>query len=281
MDEAYNLKYSVNPGADKIYHDLRDMYWLSGLLQQPKIPEWKWERIAMDFVTKLPRTSSGHDTIWVIVDRLTKSAHFLPMRKDYKMDRLARLYLNEIVARRGVPISIISDHDSRFTSRFWQSMQKALGTKLDMSTAYHPQTNGQSERSIQTLEDMHRVCILDFGGSWDVHLLLVDERRVVNQDQRLKSIIISCLPDDIIESLIIFKVLTALVDDELVIGNNHARNYEWIDITMIKVERYNPDSKLPNFNTGRNLVHESQAVNESLGLTEAHTDLESSKESGS
>ncbi|GJV67559.1 putative reverse transcriptase domain-containing protein [Tanacetum coccineum] len=90
----------------------------SGMLQQPEIPEWKWERIAMDFVTKLPRTSSGHDIIWVIVDRLTKSSHFLPIRKDYKIDRLARLYLNGIVARHGVPISIISDRDSRFTSRF-------------------------------------------------------------------------------------------------------------------------------------------------------------------
>ncbi|GJR25862.1 putative reverse transcriptase domain-containing protein [Tanacetum coccineum] len=146
----------------------------SGLLQQPEIPVWKWEGIAMDFVTKLPRTSSGHDTIWVIVDRLTKSAHFLPMREDYKMERLARLYLNEIVARHGVPISIISDRDSRFTSRFWQSMQEALGTRLDMSTAYHPQTDGQSERTIQTLEDMLRACVLDFGGSWDVHLPLVE-----------------------------------------------------------------------------------------------------------
>ncbi|GKB63698.1 putative reverse transcriptase domain-containing protein [Tanacetum coccineum] len=126
----------------------------SGLLQQPEIPIWKLEGIAMDFVTKLPRTSSGHDTIWVIVDRLTKSAHFLPMREDYKMERLARLYLNEIVSRHGVPISIISDRDSRFTLRFWQSIQEALGTRLDMSTAYHPQTD-------------------DFRGSWDVHLPLV------------------------------------------------------------------------------------------------------------
>ncbi|GJY98906.1 putative reverse transcriptase domain-containing protein [Tanacetum coccineum] len=158
IDEAHKSKYSVHPGADKMYYDLRDRYWWpkmkkdiavyvskcltylkvkvehqrpSGLLQQP-----------MDFVMKLPRTSSGHDTIWVIVDRLTKSAHFLPMREDYKMDRLARLYLNEIVARNGVPISIISDHDSRFTLRFWQSMQEALRTRLDMSTAYHPQTDG-------------------------------------------------------------------------------------------------------------------------------------------
>ncbi|GJR51216.1 putative reverse transcriptase domain-containing protein [Tanacetum coccineum] len=99
------------------------------IIQQPEIPKWKWQRVAMDFVMKLPRISSGHDAIWVIIDRLTKSAHFLPMREDYKMDRLARLYLNEIVARHGMLISIISDRDSRFTSRFWQSMQEALGTR--------------------------------------------------------------------------------------------------------------------------------------------------------
>ncbi|GKC29955.1 putative nucleotidyltransferase, ribonuclease H [Tanacetum coccineum] len=126
MDEAHKSKYSVHLRADKMYYDLRDRP--SSLLQQPEIPEWKWERIVMYFVTKLPRTSSGHDTIWVIVDRLTKSAHFLPMREDYKIDILARLYLNEIVARRGVPISIISDRDSRFTSRFWQFNAELLGT---------------------------------------------------------------------------------------------------------------------------------------------------------
>ncbi|GKA39448.1 putative reverse transcriptase domain-containing protein [Tanacetum coccineum] len=146
----------------------------SGLLQQPEIPEWKWEGVTMDFVTKLHRTSSWHDTIWVIVDRLTKSAHFLPIREDFKMDRLARLYLNEIVARHCVPISVIFDRDSWFTSRFWQSMQEALGTRLDMSTAYHPQTDGQSERTIQTLKDMLRACVLDFGVSRDVHLPLVE-----------------------------------------------------------------------------------------------------------
>ncbi|GJV65325.1 putative reverse transcriptase domain-containing protein [Tanacetum coccineum] len=160
----------LQKGADKMYYDLRDRYWWPGMKKD--IAEYV--RIAMDFVTKLPRTSSGHDTIWVIVDRLTKSAYFLPMREDYKMERLARLYLNEIVARHGVPILIISDRDSCFTSRFWQSMQEALGTRLDMSTAYHPQTDGQSERTIQTLEDMLRACVLDFGGSWDVHLPLVE-----------------------------------------------------------------------------------------------------------
>ncbi|GJR02994.1 putative reverse transcriptase domain-containing protein [Tanacetum coccineum] len=142
MDEAHKSKYFVHPGADKMYYDLRDRYWWPGMKKD--IAEYNWEGIAMDFVTKLPRTSSGLDTIWVIVDRLTKSAHFLPMREDYKMER------------------------------FWQSMQDALGTRLDMSTAYHPQTDGQSKRTIQTLEYMLRVCVLDFGGSWDVYLSLVE-----------------------------------------------------------------------------------------------------------
>ncbi|GJY78123.1 putative reverse transcriptase domain-containing protein [Tanacetum coccineum] len=115
----------------------------SGLLVQPEIPQWKWENITMDFVTKLPRTAAGQDTIWVIVDRLTKSAHF-------------------------------SDRDGKFTSHFWKSLHKALGTRLDMSTAYHPETDGQSERTIQTLEDMLRACVLDFGKGWDKHLPLVE-----------------------------------------------------------------------------------------------------------
>ncbi|GKC19046.1 putative reverse transcriptase domain-containing protein, partial [Tanacetum coccineum] len=105
----------------------------------------------MDFVTKLPRNSSGHDTIWVIVDRLTKSAYFIPMREDYNMNRLARLYLNEIIGRHDVPISIIFDRDSCFTSRFWQTMQEPLGTKLDMSMAYHPQIDGQIEFSYKNI----------------------------------------------------------------------------------------------------------------------------------
>ncbi|GKA43949.1 putative reverse transcriptase domain-containing protein [Tanacetum coccineum] len=162
--------------ADKMYYDLRDLYWWpgmkrdiaeyvsrcltcskikaehqkpSGLLQQPEIPEWKWEK-------------------------LTKSAHFLPIREDYKTEKLAKIYVNEIVARHGVPVSIISDRDGRFTSHLWQALQEALGTRLDMSTAYHPQTDGQSERTIQTLEDMLRACVMDFGGSWDTHLPLIE-----------------------------------------------------------------------------------------------------------
>ncbi|GJV97759.1 putative reverse transcriptase domain-containing protein [Tanacetum coccineum] len=135
----------------------------SGLLVQPKIPEWKWDNITMDFVTKLPKTSQGYDTIWVIVDRLTKSAIFTPMRETDPLDKLARLYLKEVVTRHGIPVSIICDRDPRFASNFWRSLQNALGTNLDMSTAYHPQTDGQSERTIQTLEDMLRACAIDFG----------------------------------------------------------------------------------------------------------------------
>ncbi|GJT99120.1 putative reverse transcriptase domain-containing protein [Tanacetum coccineum] len=147
---------------------------LFGLLQQPKIPIWKWERITMDFMSELPRTPSGYDMIWVIIDRLTKLAHFLPMKKTDSMVKLTQLYLKEVVCRHGVPVSIISDRDSHFTSRFWKSLQKALGTNLDMSTTYHPQTDGQSERTIQTIEDMLRACVIDFGSSWDRHLPLVE-----------------------------------------------------------------------------------------------------------
>nr|GFA60890.1 putative reverse transcriptase domain-containing protein [Tanacetum cinerariifolium] len=184
-----------------MYQDLRKLYWWpnmkadittyvsqcltcakvkaehlkpSGLLQQPKIPEWKWENVTMDFVTGLPRTPSGHDSIWVIVDRLTKSAYFLPKKKTDNIKKLAELYLKEIVCKHGVPVSVISDRDSLFTSRFWVSLQKALGTQLDLSIAYHLETDGQSKRTIQMLEDMLWACVIDFGSSWDKHLPLVE-----------------------------------------------------------------------------------------------------------
>ncbi|GJY67499.1 putative reverse transcriptase domain-containing protein [Tanacetum coccineum] len=198
MHESHKSKYSIHPGSDKMYHDIKKLYWWpnmkaiiaeyvskcltcsrvkaecqkpSGLLVQPEIPMWKWERITMDFVTKLPKTSTA---IWVIVDRLTKSSHFIPIRATDSMETLTRLYIKEIVSRHGVSISIILDRDNYFTSRFWQSLQNALGTQLDMSTAYHPETDGQSERTIQTLEDMLRACVIDFGKGWDKHLPLVE-----------------------------------------------------------------------------------------------------------
>ncbi|KAJ8761655.1 hypothetical protein K2173_004431 [Erythroxylum novogranatense] len=119
----------------------------SGLLNPILIPQWKWDNITMDFVTGLPLTQRKHDAVWVIVDKFTNSAHFLLVRPDYSLDRLADLYVNEIVRLHGVPLSIISDRDPRFTSRFWKSLQEALATQLKFSTAFHPQTDGQSERT--------------------------------------------------------------------------------------------------------------------------------------
>nr|GEX50711.1 putative reverse transcriptase domain-containing protein [Tanacetum cinerariifolium] len=201
MHESHKSKYPIHPGSNKMYQDLKQLYWWpnmkaniatyvskcltclkvkaeqqkpSGLLVQPEILEWKWEKITMDFITKLPKTTNGYDTIWVIVDHLTKSAHFLPMRENDPMEKLMNLYIKEEVTRNGVPISIISDRDGRFTSLFWQTLHKALGTRLDMSTAYHPETDGQSERAIQTLEYMLRACVIDFGKGWDRHLPLVE-----------------------------------------------------------------------------------------------------------
>ncbi|GJZ05732.1 putative reverse transcriptase domain-containing protein [Tanacetum coccineum] len=201
MHESHKSKYSIHPGLNKMYQDMKKLYWWpnmmadiatyvskcltcakvkaehqrpSGLLVQPEIPQWKWDNITMDFVTKLPKSSQGYDTIWVIVDRLTKSAIFTPMRETDSMEKLARMYLKEVVTRHGIPVSIICDRDPRFASNFWRSLQKALGTNLDMSTAYHPQTDGQSERTIQTLEDMLRACVIDFGNGWVKHLPLVE-----------------------------------------------------------------------------------------------------------
>ncbi|GJY12243.1 putative reverse transcriptase domain-containing protein [Tanacetum coccineum] len=116
----------------------------------------------MDFVMKLPKSSQGYDTIWVIIYRLTKSAIFMPMRKTDPMDKLAIMYLKEVVTKHGIPVSIICDRDPRFASNFWRLLQKDLGTSLDMSNAYHPQTDGQSERTIQTLEDMLCACAASF-----------------------------------------------------------------------------------------------------------------------
>ncbi|GJY60416.1 putative reverse transcriptase domain-containing protein [Tanacetum coccineum] len=201
MHESHKSKYSIHPGSEKMYQDMKKLYWWpnmkaniatyvskcltcakvkaehqrpSGLLVQPDIPQWKWDNITMDFVTKLPKSSQSCDTIWVIVDRLTKSAIFVPMRETDPMDKLARMYLKEVVTRHGIPLSIIYDHDPRFASNFWRSLQNALGTSLDMSTAYHPQTDGKSERTIQTLEDMLRACAIDFEKGWVNHLPLVE-----------------------------------------------------------------------------------------------------------
>ncbi|GJY06041.1 putative reverse transcriptase domain-containing protein [Tanacetum coccineum] len=163
MHESHKSKYSIHPGSEKMYQDMKKLYWWpnmkadiatyvskcltcarvkaehqrpSGLLVQPKIPEWKWDNITMDFITKLPKSSQ--------------------------------------VARHGIPVSIICDRDGRFTSNFWKSFQKALGTDISMSTAYHLETDGQSERTIQTLKDMLRAYVIDFGKGWVKHLPLAE-----------------------------------------------------------------------------------------------------------
>nr|GFA09779.1 putative reverse transcriptase domain-containing protein [Tanacetum cinerariifolium] len=182
MHKSHNSKYSIHPGSDKMYQDLKQLYWWpnmkaniatyvskcltcskvkaehqkpSGLLVQPEILEWKWEKITMDFITKLPKTTNGYDTIWVIVDRLTKSDHFLPVRENDPMEKLMKLYMKEVVTRQGVPVSIIFDHDGRFTSLFWQALHKALGTRLDMSTAYHPETDEVGDAQLSGPEIIH------------------------------------------------------------------------------------------------------------------------------
>ena len=126
-----------------MYQQVKSQHYKPGGLLRPlEIPEWKWEHITMDFVTGLPRSQRGHDSIWVIVDRLTKSAHFLAVRKDFELERYIDLYVRQIVRLHGVPVTITSDRDPRFTANFWKSLQTALGTKLQFSTAYHPQTDG-------------------------------------------------------------------------------------------------------------------------------------------
>ena len=201
LEEGHRSGLSIHPGATKMYHDLKKLFWWpgmkkeiaefvyaclvcqkskiehqkpSGLMEPLFVPEWKWDGISMDFVSGLPRTSKNCDSIWVIVDRLTKSAHFIPIRMDYPMERLAELYVEKIVSLHGIPSSIVSDRDPRFTSKFWTGLQEALGTKLRLSSAYHPQTDGQTERTIQSLEDLLRACVLEKGGAWDSYLPLIE-----------------------------------------------------------------------------------------------------------
>nr|GEY67894.1 putative nucleotidyltransferase, ribonuclease H [Tanacetum cinerariifolium] len=168
LREALLTEAHSSPFFVKIEH-LR----ASGLLQPLDIPVWKWDEISMDFVTGLPRTQRRHDAIWVVVDRLTKSAHFLPIRKDYSVSRLAETFQQEIVRLHGTPSAIVSDRDPRLASRFLKGLQKAWGTRLKFSTAFHPQTDGQTERTIQTLEDMLRSCALEWTGNWDDYICLV------------------------------------------------------------------------------------------------------------
>jgi hypothetical protein len=201
LQEAHYTPYSIHPGSTKMYQDLKNQFWWpgmkgdvakfvakcltcqqvkvehqrpSGLLQPIEIPVWKWDEITMDFIVGLPRTAAGFDSIWVIVDRLTKSAHFIPVKTTYTAEKLAWIYHKEVVRLHGVPRSIISDRGTTFTSRFWKALHKALGTQLKFSSAFHPQTDGQTERVNQQLEDMLRACAMDWNRSWSEHLPLAE-----------------------------------------------------------------------------------------------------------
>jgi hypothetical protein len=189
MDESHLSKFAIHPGSTKMYQDLKRNFWwtrmrreiakyvsecdicqrvkashlrISGTLQPLPIPSWKWEDISMDFIVGLPNTSQRHDSIWVIVDRLTKTAHFLPVRTTYNAKKYAEIYLDQIIRLHGIPKMIIFDRGAQFVARFWEQLQQALGTKLIRSSAYHPQIDGQTERINQILEDMLQACVIQY-----------------------------------------------------------------------------------------------------------------------
>jgi hypothetical protein len=190
LDEAHLSKFSMHPDSNKMYHDLRSLYWwtrmkreiakyisecntcqrikashlkVAGPLQPLPIPSWKWEDICMDFIMGLPNTSRHHDSIWVIVDRLTKTAHFLPVHTTHRTEKYAEIYIDQIVRLHGIPRTIVSDRGAPFVARFWEQLHESLGTHVIRSSAYHPQTDGQTERANQILEDMLRACVLHYG----------------------------------------------------------------------------------------------------------------------
>jgi hypothetical protein len=192
--EPHESAYSIHPRGNKMYHDFKATYWWygmtrdiaeyvaicdtcqrvkpehqqpDGLLQPLHMPKWKWEETAMDFIVGLPRTQSGYDSISVIMEQLTKVAHFIPVKTTYSGPQLGELYMSRIVCLHGVPKKIVSDRGTQFTSKFWERLHKTLDTQLRFSSAYHPQTDGQTERVNQILEDMLRACVLQYGRSWD------------------------------------------------------------------------------------------------------------------
>jgi hypothetical protein len=197
LREAHESAYSIHPGGNKMDHDLKatnwwygmkrdiveyvalcdtcewvkaEHQWPAGLLQPLQVPEWKWEEIAMDFIVGLPRTQLGYDSIWVIVDRLTKVAHFIPVKTTYSGSQLAELYMLRIVCLHGVPKKIVSDRGTQFTSKCWETLHETLHTQLRFSSAYHPQTDGQTERVNQILEHMLRAYAFQYARSWDKSL---------------------------------------------------------------------------------------------------------------
>jgi hypothetical protein len=197
MKEAHDSRYSIHSGSTKMYKYLKTRYWWkdmrrdiahyvaccdtcskvkiehqkpAGLLKPLEIPVCKWEDVSMDFVVGLPRTPKGNDSVWVIVDHLTKVAHFVPVKTQHQTERLAELYVEHILRLHEAPKSIVSDRGPQFVAKFWRSFHKLMGTTLNYSTTFHPQTDGQIERVNQVLEDMLRACALTYGTDWESSL---------------------------------------------------------------------------------------------------------------
>jgi hypothetical protein len=213
LKEAHETTYSMHPGSEKMYQDLKKIFWWygmkreiaeyvavcescqrikvehqrpAGLLQPLQIPQWKWDEIGMDFIVGLPQTRTGYDSIWVVVDYLTNAAHFIPVKTTYNSVVLAELYMAQIVCLHGIPKKIVSDRGTQFTSHFWQQLHEALGTHLKFSSTYHPQTDGQTERTNQILEDMLRACALKDKIGWDKRLPYAEFSYNNNYQDRLK-----------------------------------------------------------------------------------------------
>src|ERR1043165_1917356 len=194
MKEAHDSKISIHPGSTKMYQDLKQSFWWTrmkrdvarfvsqcdvwkrvktqhqkpaGLLQPLEVPEWKWDHIEMDFVTGFLRSQKGNNAVFVVIDNLSKVAHFVAVKDSISVAQLADLYTARVVSLHGITKKISSDRGSLFTSKFWQAFQKAIGTTVVFSTAYHPQTSGQVERVNQILEDMLRACVISFDIKWE------------------------------------------------------------------------------------------------------------------
>jgi hypothetical protein len=201
LDEAHTSRYSIHPGSTKLYHDLRQQFWWTrmkhettryvskcdtcwkvnadymkpgGPLQPLSVPNWKWDDISMDFIVALPLTARKFDSISVIVDQHTISAHFIHINTKYRVEKYAELYIARVLCLYGVPKMIISDRGSQFVARFWEQLHASLRIHLIHSSTYHPQIDGQTKRVNQLLEDMLRACVMENQSSWDKHLPLVE-----------------------------------------------------------------------------------------------------------
>jgi hypothetical protein len=201
MDEAHRSRYSIHPRTNKMYQDSKKKFWWTRMkreiakyvsecnscrrvktdhlrpgknLQTLSILEWKWENICIDFIMGLPRTSHGYDSIWVIVDRLPKLAHFIPISTIYRVRQYVKFYISHIIRYHAILKIIISDRGSIFVARFWEQLHECLGSHLIRSLAYHPQTDGQTERVNEIIKDMIHACVLTDGPKWDKHLPLAE-----------------------------------------------------------------------------------------------------------